>query len=404
MKKVLVFLLVAAAVLFLSVSPLWALDSKRNEDTILTTSFNDDLYVLGSDIIITEDVAGDLVIAGGKIEVVGNITQDLMVGGGMVHITGDVGDDIRISGGIITISGDVGDSLLGAGGQIYIKESSEIGGALALVGDALEISGNVQNDAILKGGEVTISGRIDGDVNVEHVNRLKITSSAEITGDLIYRSTERADISENAVIGGEIKETIVEEVRPYKGRDNRTHWAIFAATGIGGRITEFLGLFVLGIVLLLAISDFFQKFNDRMKSTLGYCVGGGAIVLFGIPIAVIMAFFISILLFITIIGSGLGIVAMIVNAIMLILYGLLVYLSTVFLSYLLGRLVLYKTSLNMDKYGWKILAYLIGLVITMILVSVPFVGWIIRFIGILLGFGGLVLVIKDMILKGCRKK
>lgn len=404
MKKLLLFLLVAVSILFVSTSPLWALESEKQDDSSFSTKLNDDLYVFGSDIFVTEDVAGDLIMAGGRIDVDGNTGQDLMAAGGMITINGDVGDDIRTAGGTINISGDVKDDLLAAGGQISISEESVVGGALVLTGGTLDISGTVEDNAILSGETITISGKIDGDVRIDDVESLKVTGSAEITGDLVYRSSTRANISDSAVIGGEVKETIVKDVKPETIKTGRTPWAVFTATYIGGSIIAFLGLFILGIILILAMPGFFQKFNDRMKSTLGYCVGGGAVVLFGVPIASVIVFIISIILFITIIGSGLGIVAMASNVIMLIVYGLLIYLSTIFLSYLLGRTILSKTSLNMDKYGWKVLAYLIGLVIIMIVYSIPFVGWIIRFAGILFGLGGLSLVLKDLMVKGCRKK
>ena len=404
MKKIIVFLLAVSVILFISAAPLWALDSEKQDDSSFSTRFNDDLYVFGSDLFITEDVAGDLVMAGGRINVDGNTAQDLMVAGGMITINGDVGDDIRTAGGTINISGDVEDDLLGVGGQISISEASVIGGALVLTGGTLDIACTVEHNAILSGETITISGKIDGDVKIDDVESLKITGSAEITGDLVYSSSTRANISDDAVIGGEVKETIVKEVKPETLKDGRTLGAVFTATYYGGKIIAFLGLFILGIILILAIPGFFQKFNDRMKNNLGYCVGGGAIVLFGVPIASLILFILSILLFITIIGSGLGIVAMASNVIMFIVYGLLIYFSTVFLSYLLGRVILSKTSLNMDKYGWKVLAYLIGLVIIMIVYSIPFVGWIIRFVGILFGLGGLSLILKDLMVKGCRKK
>ena len=404
MKKLFLFLLVTVSILFFSTSPLWAIESENQDDSSFSTKLNDDLYIFGSDIIVTEDVAGDLIIAGGRIDVDGNTSQDLMVAGGMITINGDVGDDIRTAGGTINISGDVKDGLLAVGGQISISKDSVVGGALVLTGGTLDISCSVEDNAILSGGTITISGKIDGDVRIDDVESLKVTGSAEITGDLIYKSSTRADISDKAVIGGEVKETIVKEAKPETLETGRTPWAVFTATYIGGIVIAFLGLFVLGIILILAMPGFFQKFNDRMKSTLGYCVGGGAILLFGVPIASLIVFIISIILFITIIGSGLGIVVMASNVIMLIVYGLLIYVSTVFLSYLLGRTILCKTSLNMDKYGWKVLAYLIGLVIIMIVFSIPFVGWVIRFAGILFGLGGLAMVFKDMIVKGCSKK
>jgi len=403
MKKFLVFLMAAAAVLFLFAAPLAAQDTE-NAGSSMSTSFDDDLYVFGSDIFITEDVEGDLVMAGGRIDVTADTAQDLMAAGGMIDIRGDIGDDIRAAGGTINIFGNIGDDLIAAGGQVTISGSSAVGGALVLTGGTLDISGTVKGDAVLNGGTITISGKIDGDVRIDGVESLKVTESAEISGDLIYRSSTRANISGGAVIGGEVKETIVEKTEVKASETGASPWAVFAATYIGGRVIAFLGLFILGIILIAVMPGFFQKFNQRMKDTLGYCVGGGAIVLFGVPIASGILFFVSIILFITIIGSGLGIIAMASNALMLILYGVLIYLSTVFLSYLLGRVILAKTSLNMDKYGWKVLVYLIGLVIIMIIFSIPFAGWLIRFAGILFGLGGLALVIKDMLAQSCRKQ
>lgn len=404
MKKFLVFLMTAAAVMFLFSAPLLAQDTEVTGDNSMTTRFNDDLYVFGSNVFITEDVKGDLVTTGGRIDISADTAQDLMAAGGMIYIKADVGDDVRAAGGTINISGNIGDDLIAAGGQIAISGSSTVGGALVLTGGTMDIAGMVEDDAILNGGSITISGKIDGDVKIDGVERLTITDSAEITGDLSYKSSSGANISDGAVIGGEIRETIVEADKVKATKTDTSPWAVFAATYFGGRLIAFLGLFMLGIILILAIPRFFQKFNDRMKDTLGYCVGGGAIVFFGVPIASVILFIITVLLFITIIGSGLGIVAMVSNIVMLIVYGLLIYLSTVFLSYLLGRSILAKTSLNMEKYGWKVLAYLIGLIIIMFVYSIPFVGWLIRFAGILFGLGGLALVLKDMLVKGCRNK
>jgi len=395
MKKILAFFLVAVSIIFVSAAPLWAVGAENGDDQEVFI-FGDDQFVFGPDILITEDIAGDLIMAGGRLNVDGDIAQDLMAAGGIITINGDVGDDIRVTGGTINISGNIEDDLMAVGGQISISESAVIGGELVVSGGTLNIACTTKGDACLNGATITISGKINGDVNIDGVENLKITDTAEITGDLIYRSGVGAAISDGAVIGGEVRETIVKEIEETE-IIQATPWAVFSATYIGGKVIAFLGLFILGIILILAMPGFFQRFNDRMKKTPGYCVGSGAIVLFGVPIGSIIIFIISIILFITIIGSGLGIVAMASNFIMMIVYGVLIYVSAIFISYLLGRVILSKASLNMDRYGWKVLAYLIGLVIVMILYSIPFVGWIIRFAGILFGLGGLALVLKDML-------
>jgi len=396
MKKILVFFLVAVSIIFVSAAPLWALEVKTGYNSDVSISFGDDLFAFGPDVLIEENIAGDLIVGGGRISVSGNIAQDLMAAGGGVTLNGDVGDDIRVIGGTINISGNIEDDLMASGGQISISETAAIGGELAVSGGTIDIACTIGGDAYLSGATITISGKIDGDVNIDGVENLKITDTAEITGDLVYSSSMGAAISDKAVIGGEVKETIVKKIEETEMM-RATPWTVFSATYIGGKVIAFLGLFILGIILILVMPGFFQRFNDRMKKTLGYCVGSGAIVLFGVPIGSIILFIISIILFMTIIGSGLGIVAMASNFIMMIIYGVLIYVSAVFLSYLLGRVILSKASLNMDRYGWKVLAYFIGLVIIMILYSIPFVGWIIRFAGILFGLGGLALVLKDML-------
>jgi len=396
MKKLLLFMMVLLTVIFVSVSPLWAFDSKSGDDASISTSLDDDLYIFGSDVLVSENIDGDLIIAGGRIEVSGDVSQDLMAAGGTVNLGGDVGDDVRVSGGILTISGDISDDLIAAGGQITVSEKTDIGGSAVITGGTIDFGGNSEEGVIFNAGSITISGKVKGDVEIGEVESLKITGSAEITGDLIYKSASRADISDDAIISGEIKETIIEAQEEIAAAGT-SPWAVFIATYIGGRIIAFLAIFVLGIVLLLAIPGFFERFTKRMKKTLGYCVGSGAIVIFGVPIGSVIIFIISVILFITIIGSGLGAVIMTSNIIMLILYGILIYTSTVFLSFTLGRVVLSKTSLNMNKYGWKVLAYLIGLVIIMILYSIPFAGWLIRFAGVLFGMGAMVLALKDIL-------
>lgn len=397
MKKILVFFLVVVSVIFISAAPLWALEA-RNGDDQEVLSFGDDIFIFGSDILVTEDIDGDLIIAGGRLNIDGDIAQDLMAAGGIITINGDVGDDIRISGGTINISGNIEDDLMAVGGQISISEAVVIGGELAVSGGTLDIACTTKGGAYLSGGTITISGKIDGDVNIEGVENLKVTDTAEITGDLIYRSGISATISDKAMISGEIRETIVERIEETE-IIQATPWAIFTATYIGGKLISFLGLFILGIIFILIMPGFFQRFNDRMRKTPGYCIGSGAIVLFGVPIGSIIIFIISIILFITIIGSGLGIVAMASNFILLIVYGIFIYVSAIFLSYLLGSVIFSKASLNMGRYGWNVLVYFIGLLIIMILYSIPFVGWIIKFTGVMFGLGGLTLALKDIIAK-----
>ena len=397
MRKLLVFILTVVMFFFLFATPIFAFTTKSGDEVNITDSINDDVYAFGANVTVSGDIDGDLIAAGGRILVNGDVSGDLMAAGGYLNLNGDVGDDARISGGVITVNGKIGDDLIIGGGQITLDDSSAVGGDLIVSGGTIEIDGEVLGNAVLSGGSINISGKINGNVKIAGVGDLTITDDAEIAGDVIYSSANRASISDGAIIGGELKETIVEKVKEVKVA-KKASVAFLTATYFGGKVVSFLSLFVLGIILLLAIPKVFSKFNDRMRTTVGRCVGAGAIMLFGLPAGVLILFIISIILFITVIGAGLGVIALSSNAILIILYALLIYVSSIFLSFFIGRMVLYRTSLDMNKYGWKVLAYLIGLAIIVVVYSIPFVGWMFRFAGVLFGFGGLMLVIKDWLM------
>ena len=403
MKKLIVFVLAVVISFFLFAVPIFGFDLEEGEDVKIIDGIEDDVYVAGSSITVTADIDGDLVAAGGNVEINGNVSEDLIAAGGYLNLNGNIGDDARVSGGMININGMVEDDLIAAGGQITLGSNAGVGGDLVVYGGTVKVNGEIAGDAVLNGGDINISGKIGGNVVVDGAANLTIDSSAEIKGDVSYKSVNEATISDNAVIEGEIKATIIESTEKVEAV-KKAPIAFFTATYIGAKVVSFVSLFVLGIILILAIPAVFRKFNDRMRTTPGRCVGAGALMIFGVPLGALVLFTVSILLFVTLIGAGLGVVAFTSNFILIILYALLIYLSTVFLSFFIGRIILYKTSLDINKYGWKVLMYLIGLVIVMALYSIPFVGWVFRFAGILFGFGGLMLVIKDWLvgLKKCK--
>jgi len=394
MKKFLIFMIAAMISFFLFAAPIFAFTQENDSEVSITADADDDVYAFGTNVTLTADVDGDLIAAGGRVNIDGDISGDLIAAGGYLNLNGDVGDDARVTGGMINIDGEVNDDLIVVGGQITLGSSVLVGGDLVVSGGTIEVNGEIDGDAVLSGGSINISGKINGNLNIESVGSLTIANGSEITGDVTYNSASKADISDNAIIGGEIKATIIEKTGAAE-LTKRAPLAFITATYYGSKAISFISLFILGIILICAIPVVFNKFNERIRTTPGRCVGAGAIMLFGTPIGLLVLAVISVILFITVIGAGLGVIALTSNFILTIIYALLIYISTVFLSFFIGRMILYKTSLNMDKYGWKVLAYLIGLVIIVAVYSIPFIGWVFKLAGTLFGFGGLMLVIKD---------
>lgn len=397
MKKVILFIIICTLFLFAVATPLYAFTTKSGESVNLTADENDDIFVFGQNVLVSSKITGDLAAAGGKLDFNGEVTQDLMAAGGYLNIGGIIGDDGKVAGGVITINGTINDDLIVAGGQVTIDKGAKIGGDVVMGGGTLVVNGEIAGKLIVSGNSVEITGKITKDVKISTTASIKIAAGAEIGGNLDYTSSKEAEISKDAKISGKVTYTPekVETKKPQNKALIGIPLGIFGATYIGGEIISFLSMFVLGILLILAIPSIFKKFNLRMRSSLGRCVGGGAIILFGVPVGILILWLICALLMITVIGMGIGMLGFCSTFIIAALYFILIYCSTAFLSFFIGELILSKTKLNLNKYGWKVLAYLIGLAIVMLLYAIPFVGWIIKFAGILFGLGGLIMVLKD---------
>jgi hypothetical protein len=405
MKKTLIFFVIFLISIFCFASPLFAFTTKGDEHVSISESINDDVYAFGSDVTLTGSIVGDLVTAASQVTIIGNVSDDLLAAGGVLTIKGKIGDTARIAGGMINVSGAIKKDLVAAGGQIEVSSDSIIEGDAVINGGKIVIGGNVNGNVEISGSDVTINGKIGKDVKISSSN-IKIGDSAEISGDFNYNSNKAAVISPNAKITGKTNWTKTEtkqskdfQITPDVKKSVLT---IFTATWIGSKVVGFLSFFILGIILLLALPRTFNKFNERMKRSLGLCVGGGAITIFGIPLAAFILVFISIILFITLIGSGLGGLLFIADILLILIYVIILLVSNIYLSFFIGHMILHKSIKNLDKYVWKVLAFLIGLAITSVVYAIPFAGWLVQFAGTLFGVGGLAMIIKDWLIS-CRK-
>ncbi|MHB1252811.1 MAG: polymer-forming cytoskeletal protein, partial [Candidatus Humimicrobiaceae bacterium] len=284
MKKVILFLTVLFVAVFCFASPLFAFTTKGGEHVSISENISDDVYAFGSDVTLTGSIDGDLVSAASQMTITGNVTDDLIAAGGALTIDGQIGDSARIAGGMLTVNGIIKKDLVAAGGQVEVSKEAVIEGDAVINGGRIIINGNVNGGVEISGSDVTINGKIGKNVKISSPN-IKIGDNAEIAGNLDYTSSQAAVISSNAKISGATNWTKAEIKN---GKDfqitpgvKKGVFAVFTTTWIGSKVIGFLSFFILGIILLLALPWTFNKFNERMKKSLGFCVGGGAIVLFG---------------------------------------------------------------------------------------------------------------------------
>ena len=363
--KGLVVALVAVSLTFCASAPVLAADL-RSGDTITVASgevVDDDLYVAGNTIIIDGTVNGDLWAFGSTITVNGEIKGSIVAIGQTVNINGNVDHAVRLVGETINVSGNVSGDLIVFASETNIASKAKVGG------DVLFGAGNVRMDGLIgrnvkgDGGKVTISNGVGGDVELT-VENLTVTSTADVKGNLIYTSENEADIQSGAKVGGKTTHNVPEAKKP----------APFS--GIGGKILGFLMALVTGLIIILIVPRRSASVADSIRNRPWASLGWGAVILFATPVAAIIVCF-------TVIGIPVGLIA-------LVLYGITIYISQVFVGLFIGRWIIGRFRETESK-AIMVGALASGLVILTLLGLIPYLGFWIGLAVALFGLGAMLI-------------
>lgn len=331
----------------------------------------DNLYIAGGSVSIGSSVIGDLLAAGGNILVSKNVSEDMAVAGGSITILGNSGGDVRVAGGNITISGDVAGDLIVAGGSVTITSDVTVGKDLIVAGGQIAFDGNVLGSAQISGGVVAINGRVNGNVKSEIGEKLTIGDKAVIGGSLNYtaRSAETLVKSASAVVTGK---TVF------------TKSQVPEVLGVKNTMFAFVGALVLWrivsvIIVALVLVSLFRRFSidvvDGAIENPLQMLGKGFVAVVVVPVAIVI-------LFATLFGITLGLVA-------LALYGLLILVGGVYACVVTGAWlskVVYKSS--HITITWK--NVITGAVVLTAVKMIPILGWVAWLFVVLITMGSIV--------------
>jgi len=327
------------------------------------------LYTAGNIISINGDIEKSLYAGGNIITISGDVEGNICVGGNTIVIRGTVGDSVHAGGGNVLIEGEIKEDLFVGGGNITIAESASIGGDLIIGGGTIDIQGPVVGDILLGGGQVMINSKIGGNIEAK-VEELILGSQAEIVGNLKYTSPKEADIEEGAAILGEIdyeKKTIKKIGWP---KSPGVLFGILTLTFL----VKLLAMIAVGLVLIYLFRNMTQQVVKEGLTNFWSSLGRGFAALILTPIA-------AIILAITVIGIWLaGLVG--------IAYALIVFLASGLASVVFGSWLIKVIKKRKEyKINWQ--AVVIGVIILKIIVLIPFVGWLVGLIFMLISLGAL---------------
>jgi len=338
------------------------------------------LYTAGNMVSIDSNVEKSLYIAGNIITINGNVENNIFTVGNTVVIRGNVGDSVHLGASGVVIEGDINGDLFMGGGNIIISKSASIGGDVIVGGGTVDIQGPVAGNVRLGGGQATINNKIGGDVNAK-VDKITFGSQAEISGKVLYESTKEATIEEGALLLGGIEFNEIKVKKVDKENAMGLFFLIFSL----GFLIKLLGVIVVGLVLIYFLKDFIGKIVNDGLNNFWANIGRGFAILILTPIT-------CFLLLITIIGIWLA--GLIWTAYVLALILALALASIILGSWLMK--VLKKESEY--KIDWK--AVVLGAIALRLFVLIPFIGWFIGLVFMLIGLG----VISKLIYQGVIKK
>jgi hypothetical protein len=348
------------------VVPLEALAADLRQGSDVTVgpgeTVNDDLYAGAGTISINGTVNGSVFAGGGTITVSGNVTGNLVVGGGTINVTGRVGGSIIAAGGNLTLNGPVEKDIVVTGGMIDVGSGATVGRDLVMTGGTTTVSAPVARRVQMAAGSLTLRNRVGGDVR-GRVDHLKL-DGAQIAGNLDYTSDNPVALVNGAQVAG----TTTRHTPTDRG-------AAGAGNGVVGWLQGLIGIFALGLLLLLLLPGLSTRAIDTERAQPWASLGIGAAICVVTPIVALIVFILGLLIG----GWWLGLL-------LIPLWLLALAVGYVVSGFLLGRLIF--AQLGWGRYH-DVLKLLGGLVVLGVVGLVPVVGWLIGLLAVVLGAGAL---------------
>lgn len=321
----------------------------------------------GDDINLKEDINGSTAIAGMNVTF-DNLIRGIALGAGNeVVLTGEV-DYAVFAGNEVNIEGKVNNDAFIAGNLITASSSAQFKRDVIIAGNSVELSGDFARNVSVYANKVEVKGAsVAGNLKL-HASNIKIDGATAL-GNLMYPEDASVDISEKAKINNTVKMEVTEEEPTY-------------FNVISSKVLSFVCYAFFFAIICLLFPKLIEKLEDRYQKMGGSLtveiIAKGLIALILVPV-------IALILLTTVIGVPIGIV-------LIALYFIAMYLSTIFTAYVLGYKIwqkVFNKDMNMLLIG------LIGLFVLLILNIIPGVRYLVAFITIVFGLG----VILDHVLR-----
>ncbi|MBI3526661.1 MAG: polymer-forming cytoskeletal protein [Betaproteobacteria bacterium] len=325
-----------------------------------------DYFGTGTNASPGSTVEGDAFVAGGQVDLNKPVNGDALLAGGGVSISERVGGDLYATGGSVVIDAPIAGNARLAGGHVEITRRGQVSGKTTLVGGRVTVMGKAGRQLAVFGEHVTLDGEVAGNVTIAS-RTLSIGPNARVSGKLTYRGSVPAQIDPAAVIIGGIN---------YLSFDfeDETYRPVARVVAWVGVIAFTVGLFLIGILVIIVAPESTAHTSKLGRARPISSLAMGLVTILCAPIAIV-------LLMLTIVGIPFAFMLLLAWPIILIL------------GYLAGVMAVSDAIAgpSAGAKGRRIFLLAMGLGVMLLFARVPFAGWFIGMLLLVMGVGAMAL-------------
>jgi cytoskeletal protein CcmA (bactofilin family) len=323
-------------------------------------------FFAGNLVQVDGTVEGTTFAAGQEIRINGIINGDLFVAGQTIYVNGKINGNIYAAGQNLSIgTQSSGDAFL-AGQNVDINKEAVIGRDLFAGGARVSLAGTVQRLFSGGGSDILISGSVGQDANLEAEN-INLLDGAVIKGNLSYKSANQAVIASGSTISGQTNWQYV-STQPKPKRNTYLD-------DLGSALLSIASAILIWFLVRIWRPGLWAKNARFIAEQPLKTLGTGALTLLVTPLLII-------LIMVTVIGIPIGIILGLV-------YGVTIYLSKIIVAVFIGSWLTKRFNWTERHKGiWPVL---LSLVILVILLKVPILGFLVWLLVVFAGLGSFVL-------------
>lgn len=338
--------------------------------------FAEDAYLFGDEVTFDGQSTRDVIAAtstfrfGESARIEGNLN----VAAQDVRLNGTVDRSVRVAAREIIVSGTILGDLVVAAQTVTIQADARIGGDVILAAADATVQGQVGGEIRGNVGDLTLNNVQVGQGVAVGVEQLDLRGTTTINGPVRYASDSDLTRSGQVTIAGEV-------VRDAGSGVSAGDYSI--GGGIAWSLIKLVTILVTGLVVVLvapsAAASLAEGVRRRFPTTLVAGIAG-----------IILVPIVAVILAVTVIGIPVSLVS-------LILFGVALYLSQVFVGLALGRAILPRSWRSIGR-GYNLLAMVLGVAIigAIRLIPLPFVDLTVAVVVAVLGIGALFTASRDL--------